>query len=434
MNEFNVGKTTAAVIHFKVKVPKKDGTYPVKFRITHDRVSYFIASGFSFLEDEFNRLYKPAVDQRTGKTKKVKLTRDESNKKDLITAQFQRIKTVIEEIYKEGEYSHEKLKNKLKGGRGTYIDVAFDNKIAQLNKQTRVGSAAAYETAKKFIGRYKPNVEFVKITPQWLEKFEDWAINTAGVSKTTLGIYLRALRALFNDAIRNGDIPKSSYPFQSSEKNGYKIPKGEGTKIALSIEQFDKIAKLDLAGSLQRCRDMFLLSFYLGGINFKDLLLLKWRNIANGEVHFIREKTRNTMRSSRSIKVPLIEPALKIIDKWGNDDKSPESFVINHLSDDMTPQKQRDSIKSFTKQVNDQLKEIGKRDDIQIDGLSSMVARHSFATILKNSGAPIAFIGETLGHTSTKTTESYLKSFESEQRRKHFDVIANIGSSKKVEH
>ena len=133
------------------------------------------------------------------------------------------------------------------------------------------------------------------------------------------------------------------------------------------------------------------------------------------------------MRNSRSIKVPLIEPAGKIIEKWGNPDKSPDAFVIPHLTDSMTPQKQRDSIKSFTKQVNDQLKEIGKRDDIKIEGLSSMVARHSFATILKNSGAPIAFIGETLGHTSTKTTESYLKSFESEQRRKQFDVIARIG-------
>jgi site-specific recombinase XerD len=56
-----------------------------------------------------------------------------------------------------------------------------------------------------------------------------------------------------------------------------------------------------------------------------------------------------------------------------------------------------------------------------------MVARHSFATILKNSGAPVAFISETLGHTSSKTTESYLKSFESEQRKKHFETAANIG-------
>ena len=89
------------------------------------------------------------------------------------------------------------------------------------------------------------------------------------------------------------------------------------------------------------------------------------------------------------------------------------------------PVEQHNRVKWFVRNVNKQLKKIGKQ--LGIDGLSTYVARHSFATILKNSGAPIAFIGETLGHSSTKTTENYLKSFESEQKRKHFEAISNIG-------
>ena len=423
METFDIGKTTGTILLYTVKGTKKDGTYPVKFRVTHERAAIFIGSGYDLTEDNYNRLF--VINPKT--KKKYKLTANESNTKKLIVAQFERIKSLIKEIHLAEEYSHDKLRIKLRRGRGAYVDIAFENKIQQLLKSGRVGNAANYTTARNFIGKYSDKVRFVDITPQWLEKFEYWAFNTEKVKETTLSIYLRTLRALFNEAIRNGEIPKGAYPFHSSEKTGYKIPQGSGTKIALTTEQLKKIAELKLSGSKQRCRDMFLLSFYLGGINFKDLLNLKWKDIKNGEVYFTREKTKYTIRSSKNIIVPLRESAKKILDTWGNKDKNPEAYVIDHLNDKMAPEMARDSIKSFTKQVNKQLKKIGEHEDIQIHGLSSMVARHSFATILKNSGSPVAFIGEILGHTSTRTTETYLKSFESEQRNKQFDVIDNIG-------
>jgi site-specific recombinase XerD len=44
-------------------------------------------------------------------------------------------------------------------------------------------------------------------------------------------------------------------------------------------------------------------------------------------------------------------------------------------------------------------------------------ARHSFSTVLKRSGVPIEMISEQLGHTSLKTTQIYLGSFENTQKR-----------------
>ncbi len=425
MESFDIGKTTGAIVLYKVKGTKKDGTYPLKFRITHKGAAIFIGAGYDLKEDDYNKLF--GLNPATGK--KFRLTSDESKTRKLVIAQFERIRDVVEEIHMTEEYSHKKLRTKLKRGRGAYVDVAFDNKIKRLKLAGRAGNAASYTTAKRFFAKYAERLRFVDITPYWLERFEDWALNEEKIRTTSFSIYLRALRALFNEAIRAGEIPKSAYPFQSQDRSGYKIPKGEGTKIALTAKQIQDLAKLKLTGSKQRCRDMFLLSFYLGGINFKDLLNLKWQDISNGEVHFIREKTKQINRSSRSIVVPLIEPAQKIIDTWGNPDKSPDAFVIKHLTDDMSPEKAHYSIKSYTKQVNKQLAKIAKHESLQIKGLSTMVARHSFATIMKNSGSPVTFIGEILGHTSTRTTETYLKSFESEQRKKQFDVIANIGSN-----
>ncbi len=425
MDTFNIGKITGVVRLYTTKGAKKDGTYPVKVRITHDADAIFINTGFALSEDVFNRLFVPIIDKRTNKPKSVRLSNEENTTKKLITASFERIKSTVEEIHKTEEYSHDKLRNKLKKGRKSYLDAAFDNRIAELTANGQAGTAACYITAKKFIEKYQRGLRFVDITPQWLTKFEAWALNKEGVNETSLSIYLRALRALFNDAIRGGDVPKGAYPFYSKDTDGYRIPTGTGTKIALTVEQINAIAKLELTGSPERCRDMFLLSFHLGGINFKDMLLLKWKNIKNGEVYFIREKTKHTNRTGKTIVVPLTEPAKRIIERWGNAERSPDAYVIPHLTDGLTPEKLRDSVKSYTKQVNKQLKKIG--ETLSINGLSTYVARHSFATILKNSGAPIAFIGETLGHTSTKTTENYLKSFESEQKRKHFEAISNIG-------
>ena len=67
-----------------------------------------------------------------------------------------------------------------------------------------------------------------------------------------------------------------------------------------------------------------------------------------------------------------------------------------------------------TRYVNKYLKKIGEYLDISLK-LTSYVARHSFATILKNSGVNISLISEMLGHTDLKTTQIYLDSFENTQ-------------------
>lgn len=60
------------------------------------------------------------------------------------------------------------------------------------------------------------------------------------------------------------------------------------------------------------------------------------------------------------------------------------------------------------------MKLIGKELKIEM-GLTSYVARHSFATVLKNSGVNIALISEALGHSELSTTQIYLDSFENSQ-------------------
>jgi site-specific recombinase XerD len=84
-------------------------------------------------------------------------------------------------------------------------------------------------------------------------------------------------------------------------------------------------------------------------------------------------------------------------------------------------QKQKDK-DQFVKTVNKYMKRIG--EDIGYDKpLTTYAARHSFATVLKRSGAPTEFISESLGHKSLQTTEAYFDSFEDPSRRNFMENL-----------
>jgi site-specific recombinase XerD len=80
--------------------------------------------------------------------------------------------------------------------------------------------------------------------------------------------------------------------------------------------------------------------------------------------------------------------------------------------------------KDLTKRINKHMKLVGAA--IGVDKISTYTARHSYATVLKRSGANIADISESLGHNSLKTTETYLASFEKEERQKNAALLTQF--------
>lgn len=65
-------------------------------------------------------------------------------------------------------------------------------------------------------------------------------------------------------------------------------------------------------------------------------------------------------------------------------------------------------------------------EQLGIPHVSTNVARHSFATMLKNKGVNIAYISEALGHSDIKTTEIYLSSFDHESRKRMADLLMDL--------
>jgi integrase len=274
------------------------------------------------------------------------------------------------------------------------------------------------KTIEHFAGK---SILVTSITPEWLQKLEKQLL-AEGKSYTTIGMRGRALRCVMNELLAVGTIKESQYPFGHGK---YEIPTGQGRKLALTLHQIRMLVTYtDGNEATEHYRDLWFFSYLCNGINFADLLTLKYSNIHNGEIFFYRSKTIHTSKVKKEV-VAIITPEMQaIIDKWGNPDRQPDTYIFSFLTGTETPMQMKSRIRDVISTCNKRLRKIGKA--IGIDGLSTYSARHSFATVLKRSGSNIAYISESLGHSDLKTTENYLASFEKEERMKNASFLTNF--------
>jgi len=116
--------------------------------------------------------------------------------------------------------------------------VAYDNYISELCANDQFGSANSYRNSKSALKRFRPGkVRFEDVTKEFLNDFEKWMVEN-GRSISTVGIYLRTLRTIFNNAIAQGVVRPEFYPFG---RRKYVIPTGRNMKRALNIDQIRQI-------------------------------------------------------------------------------------------------------------------------------------------------------------------------------------------------
>ena len=259
--------------------------------------------------------------------------------------------------------------------------------IQYLDKTGRDGNKRVVtltkDRLKKYIG-YEM-LEFRQITPGWLRGLEQ-ELRIKGNSNSTIGIHMRNIRTIYNQAIDSGVAKLEEYPFRR-----YKIPKTVKTKRNLSVEKIREIKKLDNLTPYQaRARDMFMLSFYLVGINLKDLLLYKGE-INKGRIDYTRHKTK--MEYS-----VLVHPeAQEIIDRYRSDGK----YLLN-VMDRFT------DYLNARKAINMNLKKKIAKEIKHPGNLTTYYARHSWATIAKSIGISRDTIRLALGHGLNTITDIYI--------------------------
>ena len=288
----------------------------------------------------------------------------------------------------------------------------FNTYIEELFSQERIKNAKYYRCCLNCLLKYTNNkdMEFSQIDASFLTDYSNW-MQKQKLHKNTIGNRLRGLKAIYNQAIVYKYVSKDFYPFDNFKVNKFRI---ETTKRAITKSDVQKIIKLDLSKIATNlnyqyydfARDIFLFSYFSCGINIVDVSYLTNENIVdNDKLCFYRRKTKKLFSFKMHPK------ALDIILKYkGSDTK----YIFPILTTQKSEQDKYNRVNGALKTINKYLKKIGKHLKIETS-LTTYVARHTYATVLKRSGVNTSIISESLGHSSEKITQIYLDSFENSQ-------------------
>ncbi len=392
--------TTALIID--TRRLKKDNTFPVKLRITFDRKQKYYPTAFNLSEKEFLRIMYGN-----------RLSTTEKNLKAVVQAYENKATEIIKDLQLFTWKAFEKhyLTNR---GAKDILKLAFSECATGFRKAGRIGTAVSYECAQSSLNKFSPDARFADVTPTFLHDYEKWMLKQ-GNSVTSISIYVRSLRTLFNNAIAEGMLTKELYPFG---KKKYEIPTANNVKKALTLKDIAAIYyyQPEPGTYTDMAKDYWLFMYLCNGLNVKDMCLLKYENIRGEVLEFQRAKTIRTKRKVEPIRIALVDDAKEIIKKWGNKAIDSNTYIFPVLTKSITPERERHLIQLLTRVVNNHMKSIGK--DLNIaNGPTTYAARHSFATILQRSGASTEFISEALGHSNVKTTQNYLAGFEDEKKK-----------------
>ncbi|SHM94348.1 phage integrase SAM-like domain-containing protein [Mucilaginibacter sp. OK098] len=383
---------------------KEDGTYNIKYRLTHNRKITYINTNYFAGEKQLKKDFTvkdkfllSAISTEIAKYRMRLLELDSLlvhlEVKELANRLTQTEENFVIDIIAFGrQYVNELLEQGRKGTAHpilTVINSLCDYFGSQKVEIDRINSLMlpGYEKYLRKERKFKRKNQFGN----------DVEYVSKGLSDSGLHNHMRDLRTLFN-AARNrfndedrGLIRIKHYPFKR-----HKIIDAPMTaKRALSIKQIILIREFKCTpGSREElAKETFLLSFYMCGMNAKDIYDLSQASIVKNRVNYNRSKTRKRRKDSAFISINLIPEASPLLFKY-----------INRLRERYAESS------NFNKALNKGLKEIGEATGIT--SLTMYCARHSFGSIARNE---CRFskddVGFALNHIdqNTRTTDIYIK-------------------------
>lgn len=396
-------------------IRKKDpeGDCPLRWCVTYKRNRRYYSTGISLNLKDWELFEASENSDFNFKTKARHL---KENKNDLEVYFENKLKPIVKELI--DNFTFEGLANKLGKSDISNLNEAFQAKIVDLYENDRVNYAESFKSTLKSIEDFSGrDINFNSITPDFLLKYEKHLLNS-GKTVTTVGFYMRNLRVIING---DGEpyLKGGKYPFGVG---GYKytIPKGERREMALELGQIHMIQAHKCESSSEIYRNMWVFSFYGNGINMTDICRLKYSEIQNGEITFIRKKTKNKRRTVVRIYIPITRPIQDIINKHGN--KNKDGYIFPFLNGIETEKQIVRKIADVTKSVNETIRHITKELNLP-DGITAYSTRHSYVTILERMNVPRIFIQNSLGHTTESVTDNYSKMAERELRFKYNSLL-----------
>lgn len=252
--------------------------------------------------------------------------------KDALNAKLKRLLNMYEERADQIQYidvlSCSQLVQMLKGPaigekHRTFADIA-DEYLSQIDEEDRAKSHKLYRLAiNKYLSYAGEQSMMEQVTPLRINNYI-MALHKSKLSPTTINIYITLLKVIINYAKKMRYVNFEVDPFVTA-----KVPSAKKRDTYITVEQLKRIrdAKLD-KHNMYVIRDIFMLTYYLAGMNLVDMLEYNFKNAV--EVKYVRKKTRNTKEGDAVVNFTIPDEAKQIIARYM--DKKSGKLVFGRYS------------------------------------------------------------------------------------------------------
>ena len=284
---------------------------------------------------------------------------------------------------------------------------------------------ASYRTAVNWLCKFSSKPKFSLMNDGFVRDFITFVKKAyrketgRDISENTLRIYLRSLKAIYNEGIRTGKV-KGANPFANIK--GQSLNSVRREKTALDDDELGAFLAYQPQNTTERfAKDFFILSLQLSGANLGDILALRNENIVNGEVCFRRRKTR---KSGLITVIPFTSVAEEIMRRYGVlNPAKPSDYILPYLVNCTTQKSIDNKIHDVIKRINKGLESISK--NLHLWKLTTYHARHTYGAHAQ-SVLSAEQLQKFFGHTSSRTTQTYLQSISRSVRDKNRELLERI--------
>lgn len=369
---------------------RKDGTYPVVFRLRTQDKFCDIGTGFKILKEQFDNKSNCLLHDMEGNIILEQLK----------THYLKRLRTFTAEHL--GCNDLKQIKSFLIDTPQNEITIFdfWNQHIEELKTANRHGGAKVYQTSLSVISKeIKLNIPFSKLDYKSIIELES-KLYIRGMSPNGIGVYMRSFRAICNKAVHYDIMGLEWYPFRK-----YKIRKEKTTPRVFTMTEMKAYFNLELESTHPLYRSWLIgkLIFMLRGINIKDLLLLSPDNIKGGKIIYKRSKT------GKLYSIALTPEVQEVINELQSG-----NTLVGILNDAELKNRPHlvEVIVQKRKVINAHLKKIGILINSK-EALSTYVFRYSYANISRQLGYSKDLIAEALGHSyGNSVTGIYLEQFD----------------------
>ena len=239
--------------------------------------------------------------------------------KDILNAQLKKIYDMYYERCMKIEYANtltctqliKMITKPITGERNRKFEDIVEEFLSQIDEEDQTKTYKLYKlAANRFLQFTGPSSLMKHITPVRINNYLN-SLKREKLSGTTINIYTTLLKVIINYAIKMRYVEYKVDPFVTA-----KIPSSRKRDTYITVEQLKKIRDMEPRKYNESVvRDIFMLTYYLAGMNLVDMLAYDFRT---DEISYVRTKTRNTKDGDHITSFTIPEEARPIIKKYMN--------------------------------------------------------------------------------------------------------------------